>query len=75
MTIPTFGGVATRGETYAKLSYYLIECQELAAVMSHLHNTEATAKDIALSRAWLQVSENFRRLQHTLTGLATGSFQ
>ena len=75
MTIPTFGGTATRGETYAKLMYHLTECQELAAVMSHLHNTETSPKDRALASGWLTVSEMFKRMSSKLTSLAAGSLQ
>ncbi len=70
--IPTFGGHATRGETYAKLCHHLVECQELAAVMSHLHNTETSAKDRIMAKGWLTVSEMFKRIQHQLTSLAAG---
>lgn len=73
--IPTFGGHATRGETYAKLSYHLIECQELAAVMAHLHNTETSLGDRAKAQGWLTVSEMFKRIQHQLTSLAAGGLQ
>jgi hypothetical protein len=74
-SIPTFGGIPTRGETYAKLNHHLIECQELAAIMSHLHNTEGNAKDLLLARSWLAVSTNFKQIQKTLTKLAMGNLQ
>ena len=74
--IPTFAGQATRGETYAKLLYHLTECQELAAVMAHLHNTEEHSfKDRALAKGWLTLSEMFKRIQHQVTSLASGALQ
>jgi hypothetical protein len=75
MAIPTRGGIATHGETYTKLNYHIIECQELAAVMSHLHNTESSPKDLLLASAWLQVSEQFKQIQKSLTRLAMGRLQ
>lgn len=75
MTIPTRGGIATRGETYVKLNYHIVECQELMAVMSHLHRTEHNAKDIALANAWLMASEQFKQIQKRLTKLAMGSLK
>ncbi len=72
MTIPTIGGVATRSETYTKLLHHLIECQEMCAVMAHLHNTEDNKMDQLLAKGWLGMSELFKRMQHQVTELATG---
>jgi hypothetical protein len=74
-SIPTKGGIATRGEAYVKLNYHLIECQELAAVMSHLHNTEQSAQDLYMAKAWLQISDNFKRTQEIVMNLAMGKLQ
>lgn len=73
--IPTFGGQATRSETYTKLMHHLIEAQELAAVLSHLHNTEDSTKDKLLAKAWLLISEHFRMMQKKITTLAMGTLQ
>ncbi len=73
--IPTVAGYATRGEVYTKLMYHLNECQDLAAVMSHLHNTEDSHKDKLMARAWLQVSEQFKMSRKTLIKLASGGLQ
>ncbi len=72
MTIPTIGGVATRSESYTKLLHHLIECQELCAVMAHLHNTEDNNMDKLLAKGWLGMSELFKRMQHQVTELAMG---
>lgn len=75
MTISTFAGIATRGETYSKFMHHLGECQELAAVMAHLHNTETTHKDIAMARGWLTVSEMFKQMRGKIISLASGNLQ
>ena len=72
MTIPTIGGLATRSESYTKLLHHLIECQELCAVMAHLHNTEGTKVDETLAHGWLGMSELFKRMQGQVTELAMG---
>ena len=72
MTIPTIGGVATRSESYTKLLHHLIECQELCAVMCHLHQTEGNDMDQLLAKGWLGMSELFKRMQHQVTELAMG---
>ena len=72
MTIPTIGGVATRSESYTKLLHHLIECQELTAVMAHLHNTEDNKMDKLLAKGWLGMSELFKRMQGQVTELAMG---
>jgi len=61
--------VPTVGEEYAKLMENLRYAEEHAAMIAHLHNHN-DRRDIA--RKWLIVSENFKKLQHTLTQLATG---
>lgn len=73
--IPTVAGHATHGETYVALMHHITECQELAAIKAHLHNTEGSAKDVVLARAWLQVSEHFKIMKHKLTQLAMGKMQ
>ncbi len=72
MTIPTIGGLATRSESYTKLLHHLIECQELCAVMAHLHNTEGNNMDQLLAKGWLGMSELFKRMQGQVTELAMG---
>ena len=67
--------VPTRGETYDKLRYHVVEAQECAAMMSHLHNTEGNDKDKALAKKWLQVEELFKGMLHTLNQLAQGRMQ
>jgi len=66
MTIPT------RGETYSKLMEYLRHAQEEAATMAHLSNANDEREN---AKAWLMVSENFKKMQHTLTILATKGLQ
>lgn len=66
MTVPT------RGETYAKLLEYIHMAEEQAAMMAHLHNTEANDKDRLLAKGWLVVSEAFRVMAVKVTHLAQG---
>lgn len=64
--------VPTRSEAYSKLMNHLRECQDQAAILSHLHNTEGSDKDKALARGWLAISELFKGVQHKVTELAMG---
>lgn len=59
--------VPTQGETYAKIIEYLRKLQEETAMMAHLI---AAQDDRSLAISWLQVSENFKKMQHSLTELA-----
>lgn len=70
--IPTIGGVPTKDEAYRKLMDHLIQCEEMAAVISHLHNTEDNDMDKLLARGWLGVSEMFQRTRSQIIQLATG---
>lgn len=69
-TIPTVAGQLSRAETYMKLLHHLGECQSLCAVMSHLHNTEDNPADLLIARAWIEMSEKFRRTTTGITQLA-----
>ena len=66
--------VPSRGEVFSKLLHHLGEAESAAATMSHLHNTEDSAKDKRLARAWLAVSELFRRAKIQAIELAKGGF-
>lgn len=70
MSIETIGGVATRGEAYAKLMHHIREAQEQAAVMAHLHNTEGNDMDKLLAQGWLGVSELFKMIAERVTKMA-----
>jgi hypothetical protein len=61
--------VPTEGETYAKILEHLIKLQEETATMSHIVHAN-DRKDLA--RAWIAVSENFKKMQQRLTLLAMG---
>jgi hypothetical protein len=60
--------IPTQGETYAKIIEHLRKLQEESAMMAHLI---AAQDDRELSNQWLAVSENFKKMQHSLTLLAT----
>jgi hypothetical protein len=70
--IPTFGGHASRSETFAKLLHHIREAQNLAAVMGHLHNTEGNDADRLHAKGWLGMSEMFNLIAHQVTMLAQG---
>lgn len=69
MTVPT------RGETFTKIIHHLDELSAQCANMSHLHNTEDSAKDLALARSWLMVVEMLRRFRASVIDLAQGRMQ
>jgi hypothetical protein len=71
----TIRGQVTRGETFAKLNECLIECQELAAVMAHLHNTEDGRKDRLVAQGWLGIAELLKRMQTQVIKLAMSKLQ
>jgi hypothetical protein len=73
--IPTIGGQPTRGEAYAKLLHHLREAQNMAAVLSHLHNTEGNRADQLHAQGWLGIEELIRRMAGQITKLAMRSFQ
>ena len=60
--------VPTTGEAYSQLMEHLRLAQEAAAMLAHLHKANDKHET---SRRWLLVSENFKKMQYTLTQLAT----
>lgn len=60
--------IPTTGETYARLMEHLRKAEEESAMMAHLLNAQ---DDREFAIKWLAVSENFKRMQDTLTKLAT----
>jgi hypothetical protein len=63
MSLPTIG------EEYSKLMEHLRCAEENAAMIAHLHSANDKR---GWAMQWLKVSENFKKLQHTLTQLAMG---
>lgn len=68
----TLGGQVTRGETFSKLIYHIREAQDMAATMSHLHNTEDSNQEKLKAKLWLVVSERLKLMQNQLIDLAKG---
>ena len=60
--------VPTSGETYARLMEHIRKAQEESAMMAHLSRDN----DAVRAKAWLDISELFRRMQHRLRELAIG---
>lgn len=64
--------VPTSGETYAKMMHHLHEAQECCATLAHL----ARANDeSALANGWLTFAEYFKKIQVSVTKLATRGLQ
>lgn len=74
-SLPTIGGVVTRGEVFTKLIDHLRECQDLCAVMAHLHNTEDSHMDKTLAHGWLAISEHLKLMQRQVTQMAMNKLQ
>lgn len=64
--------VPTRADTYDKLRYHVVQAQESAAMMAHLHGMEDNRKDQVRAKQWIEVSEHFKRMLKTLNALARG---
>jgi hypothetical protein len=71
----TVGGNVSRSEVYMKLLDHVRECQDCAALMAHLHNTEGNDMDKLLARGWLGMSEMFKLTAHQVTLLAQNKLQ
>lgn len=71
----TIGGVPSRSVVYAKLLEKTRECQDLAALMAHLHNTEGNDMDKLLAKGWLGMSEMYSLTAHKITELASNKLQ
>jgi hypothetical protein len=65
-------GVPTQGEAYSKLMEHLRLAQEEAATLAHLASANDDRK---LAQGWLLVSENFKKMQHSVTTLAMRRMQ
>ncbi len=75
MTIETIGGIPTRGEAYSRLMHHLRECQEQAAILAHLHNTESNDMDKLLAKGWLGITEMMKMIQDKVTKMAMRRMQ
>lgn len=75
MTIPTIGGIATKGEAFTKLLWHIDEAREMAAVIAHLHNTEGNKMDSLLAKGWLGVAELFLMVRRNVVKLGQGKLQ
>lgn len=67
-------GRMTRDETYSKLNECLIECEELAAMMAHLHAAEDDVSPRAqlLATGWRGISQMMHLVRDQVIKLATG---
>lgn len=72
---PTESGYVTRAAVYSKLLDHLREAADMAATLSHLHNTEDGGMDKLIARGWLGIHELLLRLVAQITKLAANKFQ
>lgn len=59
----------TAGDTFSELTHYVRQAQERAATLAHLANAN---DDRSKALQWLAVSENFKKMEHTLRMIAMG---
>jgi hypothetical protein len=71
----TRGGIATTGETLAKLIELLTQAQEQAYVMSHLTKAQGSQKDKALGDGWIAVGEMLKRINYQVIQIGQGKLQ
>lgn len=64
--------IPTEGDTFSKMMEHLRKLQEETAMMAHLRKANSDDRN---ALAWLAVSENFKKMQHTLTQLAMRKMQ
>lgn len=62
----------TKDDTYMRLIEHLRLGQEAAAMLMHLNNEDGTAPGQVLARGWFHVSEGLKKMQYSVTQLATG---
>ena len=67
-------GTPTRGEVYAQLLEHCRKAEEAAAMLGHLANAEGNT-GTNFARAWLMVSEQFKKMQYAVTELAMSGFK
>lgn len=63
--------VPTSGDKFGELIHYIRQAQEASSTLSHLANAN---DDRQMAMNWLMVSENLKRMQHTLTMIAQGKY-
>jgi len=76
-SLPTIGGVVTRGECYVKLLDHLREAQDLCATMAHLIQLQDSNNqvDVLLARGWLGIEEMLKMMAANVTKMAMGKMQ
>jgi hypothetical protein len=71
----TIGGTFTRAEAYLQLMDHLRNAADMAAMLSHLHNTEHNQMDKLMAKGWLGIHELLLRMITQITKLAANKFQ
>lgn len=68
----THAGLPTKSLIFSQLCEKLIECQELSAMMAHLHSTESGHADATMAHGWLGIAELLKRMRVQITKMAMG---
>ena len=68
----TSSGLPTRGLVFAELIEAMRQVETCCALLAHIHQTEASAKDKVLAMAWLSIAELMRKLVIKVTALGQG---
>lgn len=74
-TYETKGGLASHGETYAKLIENIRIAQESAYLLAHLTRAQGGSRDNAVADGWVAVGEMMKRLNYQVTELAKARLQ
>jgi hypothetical protein len=71
----TISGYVTRGEAFSKLLHHLNEAADQAAVISHLHNTEASEMEALMAKGWIGVHQMLLLVRDKILTMAKDKFQ
>lgn len=69
MTVPT------SGEEFSKLLFHLDEARNSASMLMHLYKEQGSPKDLALSKGWFVIAENFKLQRAYIVEMAKGKMQ
>ena len=67
--------VPTAGEEFSKLLHHIDECRNCASMLMHLYKEQGSSKDLALSKGWFVIAENFKLQRAYIVEMAKGKLQ
>lgn len=71
---PTSGGQVTRADAYDKFMYHVQEAQDMAYILSHLHNTEDGPMEKVMAKGWFTIGELFKVIRLQVIDLVAHKF-